>query len=158
MGAVRATINLTSLDAYVREKHGRARALSPDEIAVVQRWGELMLTFIQASWPVDTGTSRDAWTFYVDPSPGTMALIIENPMWYADYVYGKGDVTRTPIWEGILVEAWSLSRQGLLIEARARVDKTEAAIATLAPQITSLDAVARVFGRPQSVVSSAPVL
>ena len=153
MGAVRATIRLASLEAKIREAHGSPRALVPDETDVVRKWGELMLDFVQASWPVDTGTSRDAWSFYIDPSPGSMAIVIENPMFYADYVFRAGDITRSPIWEVIIVEAWSLARQGLILEAKAAIDRTEQAPVFARPTESVGAIFARVFGP-----ATAPVL
>ena len=153
MGAVRATIRLVSLDDKVRAAHGSPRALVPDEIDVVRTWGELMLDFIQASWPVDTGASRDAWSFFIDPSPNSMAIVIENPMFYADFVHRAGDPTRSPIWEAIIVEAWGLARQGLILAASAAIDRTERGTLGGRPAESVAAIFARVFGP-----STAPVL
>ena len=124
-GAVQAELRLASLDAYVLAAHGEERALNPDEVAVLAAWGSGIVAYVQARWPVDTGTSRDMWTFEVNPSPGEMAIVVENEMFYAEFVYRRGDPLRTPLWDRLIGEAWGLAREPLLLEARTAVDATE---------------------------------
>lgn len=126
-GAVQAELRLASLDAYVATVHGAPRALTSDEVGVLAAWGRGIVAHIRNRWPVDTGTSQDRWTFEVNPTPGEMAIVVENDMFYAAFVFRKGDPSRTPIWESLVAEAWERAREPMLREAREAVDATEAA-------------------------------
>ena len=124
-GAVMGTLTLPSLDAYITAVHGEPRALIPDEVAILAAWGAGIVAFIRARWPVDTGTSRDNWTFEVNPSPGEMAIIVENEMYYAEFVYRKGDSSKTPLWSKLIREAWERAKEPLLVDAKAAIDANE---------------------------------
>jgi len=127
MGAVVVNIRLQSLDAFLRRAHGGLRALTPAEGLVLDRWGAVMVQYIKDRWPVDTGTSRDRWTFEVRGSPGGIGIQIENDMFYADYVHRVGDPSKTPIWQGLVTQAFMLAKDQMLAEARQAVQATEAA-------------------------------
>ena len=128
MGAVRVTIRLQSVDDYIRRKHGRPRAFVPNETRALAAWGDRMMQYIKARWPVDTGTSRDRWEYYIDPTPGTMAIVIENPMYYADFVHYVGGNADNPLWSSLIPEAFNLIKSAMLTAAYSAVDATERAI------------------------------
>ncbi len=128
MGAVRVTIRLKSVDDYIRRKHGRPRAFVPNETRALAAWGDRMMQYIKDRWPVDTGTSRDRWEYYIDPTPGTMAIVIENPMYYADFVHYVGGNADNPLWSSLIPEAFNLIKSAMLTAAYNAVDATERAI------------------------------
>jgi|694.fasta_scaffold02225_41 hypothetical protein len=108
--------------------HGGLRALTPDEESIVYLFGEDLVRYIVQAWPVDTGTSQDAFSFYVsgDPAQG-FGIVVENPMYYAQYVHLKGADPDAPLWRTLFPEAWASVKPGLLRALFAEIDATEAA-------------------------------
>ena len=90
MPAVRVNIRLRTIDAYIKQKHGRYRSLSSPEMGVLNRYAERMIRKIRSGWPIDTGTSWGKWQWEIYPFPGETALVIENPMDYTTYVHPAG--------------------------------------------------------------------
>jgi hypothetical protein len=75
---------------------GRFRGDALDLIAGLRfRWQEDLLEV----WPVDTGTSLQAWENYIDG----MRWILRNDVEYAVYVHAAGD--DQPIWEYLRAQA-----------------------------------------------------
>jgi hypothetical protein len=126
--AVELVVRLKSIDDYVKRRHGRVRALTPNEQGQIFRYADRMLEYIKSRWPVDTGTSRDRWTYELDPSPGRMAIRIENPMFYAEYVHHRGGSPERPLWETLVPEAFGLIKDPMLTAVRNQIDLTERAI------------------------------
>lgn len=126
---VRLAIRFKSLDDYIAKQRGRQRAMTPPEMDAVYRFADRMLQYIKDRWPVDTGTSRDKWTYELNPTPGQMGLTIENEMYYAEYVHLAGGTAESPLWETLLPEAFNLVKDALLSAALAAVDQTERRVA-----------------------------
>ena len=123
--AVLVDIRLRTIEDYITKKNGgRPRPTTPDEEDVVYRWTALMLAYIRNKWPVDTGTSRDRWSIIFDGSPGRMALFIENPMYYAEYVHVAGTPPDPPLWETLIPEAWGLFELPMRAAVFKAVDRT----------------------------------
>lgn len=86
------------------------------------RWQEDLLEV----WPVDTGTSLQAWDNYVDG----MVWTLRNAVEYASYVHAEGD--DQPIWEYLQARAETYAAQvvstlaGLLSRARAAAPQAQA--------------------------------
>ena len=57
--AVEVNIRLKSIEDYIRQAHGRPRALTPREGDQITLWADRMLEHIKSRWPVDTGTSPE---------------------------------------------------------------------------------------------------
>lgn len=123
--AVRLNIRLRTLDEYVAKRHGAQRALTPHESNAIYDFADRMLQYIKDRWPVDTGTSRDRWTYVLNGTPGQMGLTIENPMFYAEYVHYAGGSDDSPLWETLLPEAFNMVKDALMAAVLAAVDKTE---------------------------------
>ena len=104
------------------------RALTPDEEGVLYLFGEELVAYIVQAWPVDTGTSQDAFSFYTsgDPAQG-FGIVVENPMYYAQYVFLKGEDPDSPLWRTLFPEAWASIKPRLLRALFAEIDATEAA-------------------------------
>lgn len=113
--------------------HGGVRALTPDEEGVLYLYGEELRSYIVQAWPVDTGTSQDAFSFYTsaDPAQG-FGIVVENPMFYAEYVHRAGTAPEPPLWRTLLPEAWATVKGPMLKALFAEIDATEAQRALLA--------------------------
>lgn len=108
--------------------HGGLRALTPDEEGVLYLFGEELVRYIVTAWPVDTGTSQDAFSFYTSGDPGQgFGIVVENPMFYAQYVHLKGADPDAPLWRTLFPEAWAAIKPGLLRALFAEIDATESA-------------------------------
>jgi hypothetical protein len=72
------------------------------------------------SWPVDTGTSLQAWDNYIDG----LVWVLRNAVEYAEYVHEAGDSPENPVWEYLQAQAETYAAaamddlQGLLAQAR----------------------------------------
>lgn len=107
--------------------HGGLRALTPDEEGVLYLFGEELVRYIVTAWPVDTGTSQDAFSFYTSGDPGQgFGIVVENPMFYAQYVHLKGEDPDAPLWRTLFPEAWASVKPALLKSLFAEIDATEA--------------------------------
>lgn len=127
--AVEVNIRLKSIEDYIRQAHGRPRALTPREGDQITLWADRMLEHIKSRWPVDTGTSRDRWAYTVDPTFPNMSIRIFNPMFYSDYVHYKGGSPEDPLWRVLVPEAWNMVKDAMLTAVRGQIDLTERAIA-----------------------------
>lgn len=106
--------------------HGGLRALVPDEEAIVYGYGEELLRGIVSSWPVDTGTSQDAFSFYTSGDPGEgFGIVVENPMYYAEYVHLAGTAPEPPLWRTLFPAVWAPIKPRLLAELFAAIRSTE---------------------------------
>tara|TARA_R110000737_G_scaffold315367_1_gene325348 strand:+ start:299 stop:613 length:315 start_codon:yes stop_codon:yes gene_type:complete len=85
-----------------------------------------MVAKIKRQTPVDTGTMQDHWLAYLDPTAGNMAITIENPVSYADYVHQSGQTA--VVWKYAIPEAWADVEKALTIETKRAIDLTESKI------------------------------
>lgn len=118
MGAVSVDIKLESIDNYIRLKHGEPRSLTTAESDVLRRFARVIRQAIRDRWPVDTGTSRDRWEVFTIPTAGDVAIIIENPMFYAEYVHNG-------LWERLIPAIWNFAKPEIIAAMRREIDKTE---------------------------------
>ncbi len=118
MGAVSVDIKLKSIDRYIRLKHGQPRALTFDERFVLVKFADLIQQAIRDRWPVDTGTSRDRWQVWSVPTAGDLAIMIENPMFYAEYVH-EG------LWERLIPAVWNAVKGEVISALKKEIDRTE---------------------------------
>lgn len=134
MAGVDATIGLPSIEALVLQLHGRTRALTPNEEDVVDRYAGEVRDYVVARWPVDTGTSADAWQYEVDVSPGSYGFTVLNDIDYAEWVHYAGSPTTdeagVSLGETLIEEGWLAVRSALLTELETEVRATEALMAT----------------------------
>lgn len=134
MAGVDATITLPTIEALVLQLHGRARALTPNEEDVVDRYAADVRDYVVARWPVDTGTSADAWEYEVNVSPGSYGFIVLNDIDYAEWVHMAGSPTTNEagvsLGETLIGEGWQMVRSALLAELEVEVRATEALMLT----------------------------
>jgi len=118
VGAVSVEIDLKSLNTYIRLKHGSPRALTGEERFTLRQFTQLIQQAIRDRWPVDTGTSRDRWIVYSVPTAGDLAIFVENPMFYAEYV-------NNGLWERLVPAVWNAVKAEVIREMKREIDKTE---------------------------------
>ena len=129
MAGVDATIRLPTIEALVFQMHGRPRALTPNEEDVVDRYAVDVRDYVVARWPVDTGTSADAWEYEVDVSPGRYGFTVLNDIDYAEWVHPAGTEPGLDYWQGLIGEGWQAVRSSLLADLEREVRATEALMA-----------------------------
>lgn len=106
MAAVIFRANLTSLDLFVRQAHGEWRELTPLEAAILLDGIERTVDYIKEQWPVDTGTSKDSWTYDTSGANERASWVeFQNPMYYAEFVHYPGGNPENPIWRWLIPEA-----------------------------------------------------
>ena len=132
-GRIIATARLPEIDAYIRKVNGVPRPLTPVEIDVIKQESNAQIRVIRRNWPVRTGYSRAGWTSYVNPSPGQVAVVFENRVYYSGWVTKKG---QTPVREGgtpwyqvLVTEVWRAGKPRLLRRLKAQIDKTQIELA-----------------------------
>lgn len=124
---IEVELRLTSAEAHLKRTHKAVRSLSVDELSILERFGEAIVEDIQGAWPVDTSTSRDAFTFTTTDRE-RIAIVIENDADYAEYVHRKGTAPEPPLWETLIPSVWDRYKADLARDLRAAIDATEALI------------------------------
>ena len=129
-GSIRAVARMPEIDVYIKKVHGEFRALTPKEDLVITQEVNQQMRVIRRNWPVDTGTSRAGWTYFVQPNPGMLAVVFENFVPYSGFVTRKG---QTPVRDGgppwytkLLREVWKANRPRLYRRLKEEIDRTEA--------------------------------
>lgn len=90
MSALTFPIRLQSIDLLILTEHGSPRSLTARETATLRDYADLIVEEIQDAWPVDTGTSRDAWGYELHNHPPGIGFDLTNEMEYAAYVCEVG--------------------------------------------------------------------
>lgn len=119
-------IPLNSARAAVIQHHGRERALTAEEVSVVDFYAEMLIGFIQERWPVKTGRSRDAWRHLVNPSGFRLILIndaSDEYGEYAEFVHYAGNPI--PLVQSMVRDAIALFRDGLNAALDIAIQRTE---------------------------------
>ena len=148
---VEAKLRLPAIESAVLRAHGSQRALTPDEEDVLNQYGELILAYIEAGWPVDTGTSQDSWTIHADVSPGEYGYTVANEMYYASFVHRKGEGSpEDGLWRHLIPEAFDAYKAALIADLQRVIVATEARMARQTSPIegSAVDAILNVFRRP----------
>jgi hypothetical protein len=129
MSDIHAVAKLPEINAYIKEKHGTRRALTPAETSILFEEGNAQMRVIRRNWPVRTGTSRAAWRLSVRGRPGDVALIFDNPMYYSSWVTRKG---QTPVRDGgrpwyqvLIPKVFKTGRPRLIRRLKEAIDRTE---------------------------------
>jgi hypothetical protein len=129
-GRIVATARMPEIDAYIRKVHGKARPLTAKEGQVIRGQVNAQMRVIRRNWPVRTGTSRAGWTFFINPSPGKVSVIFENPVFYSGWVTRKGQQPvrdgGTPWYQVLVGQVWKANQPRLMRLLKAEIDKTEA--------------------------------
>lgn len=123
-------VKFSTGDAYtvLRRLHGKDRAFTGAEDDIQARYAAELLRRVLDIWPVDTGTSRDAWEVSTDVSPGSTGIILYNPMYYTSFVFYAGDRSKTPVVDTELRDIWADIKPRLISDLVLRIVRTEQAI------------------------------
>lgn len=134
MGRIEVEMQLTESTAYLLRAHGGIRSLTAEEADLLHEYGQAIEDYVVERWPVDTGTSRDSFSFTTHSRPDPVLYVFfENPMYYAEFVHLKGEPSIAeggePIYATLFREAVDLYRPRLTAELNSAIDQTEAEIA-----------------------------
>lgn len=143
MSALTIPIRLQSIDLLILAEHGSPRSLTAGETATLRDYVDLIVEYIEDAWPVDTGTSRDAWGYELYNHPPGIGFDITNEMDYAAFVTERGN-PGMPLYTSLVPEAVAryadalraeLTRQ-IREEERRRRDRESARQGRGAPRVT----------------------
>ncbi len=124
-------IRLRTIEAYIRLRHGSDRDMSADEIQVLQEWAGVIVDDIANQWPVDTSTSRDAFSYTIELDG--VGFVILNDADYAQYVHRAGTPAEPALFETLIPEVVDANIEAMFAAMRRAVDTTEAQIAMVRP-------------------------
>lgn len=138
MSAINYRIKLQRLEGMVKLKHKTSRRLAPREEKILERYARDIVSYVRDQWPVDTGTSRAAWSWRLDTVEGNYAINLTNRMYYASFVHYRGSPKApgrhgrwlTPaVYEEVVPEAWAKYRDRLYADMSREIIRTEAELA-----------------------------
>lgn len=99
MAGVEIPLQLDSIRRRLIALHGGPRQLLPAEMRALQRVAEGLRAWIKSEWPVDTGTSRDAWEIDYVGSSSEISILLYNDVDYVEWVHRAGEPEIPPLWE-----------------------------------------------------------
>lgn len=117
-------IPLNTVRRHIERAHGSARGLSSTEVALLDELAGEIVDAIADEWPVDTSTSRDAWTHQLTTTAGNVSIELINDTSYAEYVHRKGEVGE-PLYETLLPAVVADLGPKINAQMRAAIDDTE---------------------------------
>jgi len=146
---------LPSVSAYLLVKHGSPRSLTAEEADVLWEYGALVEEYVVSRWPVDTGTSRDSFSYTLSGQPPVISVLFENTMFYAGFVHEAGTPSiaegGTPLYATLYPEALDRYRDDAVRDLQAALDQTEAAIAPASQSRGRRAATLRAFQSPITI-------
>ena len=125
MSSVKLAITLKKLQDYVLEVHGEERRLGQDAERVLDRYATELVKYVRERWPVDTGTSRMAWSWRTSSRAGTYAIELTNRMYYASDITDDGTPDGTPLWSQLIAEGWKSLSESFYVEIKSEVDAAQ---------------------------------
>jgi hypothetical protein len=149
MAAVQVDIKLRSIDKYIIQVHGSPRALTPDEDDYLERFAELITQAIRDNWPVDTGTSRDKWSVAITGRAGDVGFVVENEMWYAEFVHDE-------LYLRLIPQIWNAIKENLIAGFKRVIDETERIYFTEQEAIEGIDYLERLVRSIDPYTSRVP--
>lgn len=145
---------LPAVDAYLLAAHGSPRSLTSEEGDVLFEYATEVEAYVVDRWPVDTGTSRDSFSFTLSTQPGDISVLFENPMYYAEYVTLKGTTPVSqggvPLYAELFPAALGIYRDAAIRALCDAIDRTEATIARAPTERGRRAATRRAFLQPVS--------
>ena len=123
---LRIPIRLTAVEQEVVRQNGRPRDLSIDERNVIDAFAEAMVTDLEEAWPVDTGLSRDAWSWVLEIAPGDYTLIILNDVDYVEYIHRAGENPDSPLYLELVPQVVAAYRERFKAAMAITVQATQA--------------------------------
>ena len=123
MAGADITTHLQSIERFIVMVHGSPRQLSLSEILVMQAHVDAMLDEIVAGWPVDTSSSRDAWTYTTNSVVGDVSFTLDNRVEYVEFVHFAGDPTL--LIDGFVPDVIDAHLPAMLADMKAEILATE---------------------------------
>jgi hypothetical protein len=137
-GRIRATAKLPEIDAYIRKANKGSRGLVPSESMILTQEANAQIRVIKMNWPVETGTSRAGWSYFIKGNPGQVAIVFENPVFYSAWIVRKGSHSVAaggePWFHKLLPAVWNAGKPRLIARLKEQVDKTQKEIEALKAQ------------------------
>jgi len=124
--SVSLPVRLRTLETEVTQLHGRPRALTADERAVLADGAREIVALIRARWPRDTGFSAARWTATISGQRGDYGITVSNDASYVQYVHPKGD--DTPLWSTLVPAVIRAVEPALRAAVVKEAEKTEARV------------------------------
>ena len=132
-------VRLQSIEQYIIQKHNGFRYLELNEIQTLDQWAGDIVQTIEDEWPVDTSTSRDAFS-YTLMEGGEVGFTILNDVDYVEYIHRKGTPSiaegGTPLYAELIPQVIQQYKEGMLQALRDAVDVSEAAFQAQAQPTT----------------------
>lgn len=132
-------VRLQSIEQYIIQKHNGFRYLELNEIQTLDQWAGDIVQTIEDEWPVDTSTSRDAFS-YTLMEGGEVGFTILNDVDYVEYIHRKGTPSiaegGTPLYAELIPQVIQQYKEGMLQALRDAVDVSEAAFQSQAQPTT----------------------
>ncbi len=129
MAGVTYPVRLKSIEDYVRLVNGGPRELVKAERDILDEYAGQILEDIENAWPVDTSTSRDAWTYTIVARQDWMGFVLDNDVDYAEFVHYAGSPASPALWETLLPSTVQAYAPGLLQSLRTEIAVTQRRIA-----------------------------
>lgn len=124
-------VRLQSIEQYIIQQHHGFRYLELNEIQTLDQWAGDIVQTIEDEWPVDTSTSRDAFS-YTLMEGGDVGFTILNDVDYVEYIHRKGTPSiaegGTPLYAELIPQVIQQYKEGMLQALRDAVDVSEAAL------------------------------
>jgi hypothetical protein len=120
---LRYPVLLQSIAVYLLQSHGRPRSLTAKEIGILRDYADLIVEAIQDEWPVDTGTSRDAWGYELHVHYPQIGFDLENDADHATFVHRRGE--SSPLYEALIPEVVARYADDLRLELMAAINAEE---------------------------------
>lgn len=118
-------VQLRTVMAAIVQLHGSARGLSATEVEVLADHAGAIVDAIADAWPVDTSTSRDAWTDILHTTAGNIGFDLVNDVYYVEFVHRAGEPAIPPLWETLLPETIQAMAPAMNADLIAAVAETE---------------------------------
>lgn len=125
-------VELASIASYIVSRHGKFRYLELNEIQTLDQWAGDIVEKIEEEWPVDTSTSRDAFS-YTLMTGGRVGFTITNDVDYVQYIHAAGTGPESALVDTLIPEIVQDYTSGLLVAMRAAVEVAELVLAARAP-------------------------
>ena len=116
-------VRLQSTGLYLLQSHGKPRSLTAQEIGILRDYADLIVEGIQDAWPVDTGTSRDAWGYELHVHYPDIGFDLENDTDYAAYVSARGGTG--PLYETLIPDVVAQYANDLRQELMVAINAAE---------------------------------
>lgn len=129
MAGIEYPVRLQSVETYLVAVHGSARELGVDELDVLTGYVEQIVDEVENAWPLDTSTSRDAFTFLVEGHAGRIGFVIENDTDYASFVHYAGTPAEPELWTTLIPARVNAHAASLIADLKLAIDDTERVLA-----------------------------